>query len=316
MASGVARRQVPSRARGTGGRGAAPDRRRRRAIAGAAIGAVVVIAGGLVGARLAGSSAPAKPATDMAAIRTLTSIPAAVFDAVGTGGEAPPFALAAGQPPLRRDGLPVVVYVGAEYCPYCAVLRYSLVAALSRFGTFSNLAESASGPNDGDISTVTFARARYRSPDVAFTGIETADRFGKVLTRPPAWVAALTQTYDGDASTGTPSRFAAGRWTQPGIPFLDVANHALLAGAPASLAAVVSSGALTNGGPGFAAITRSLAHPRSATGQAIGATSFIATANYISAAVCRANGGRPTAVCASTGVRAAAQALATVTPTR
>jgi hypothetical protein len=32
-----------------------------------------------------------------------------------------------------------MLYIGAEYCPYCAAERWPLVMALSKFGTFSNL---------------------------------------------------------------------------------------------------------------------------------------------------------------------------------
>jgi len=32
-----------------------------------------------------------------------------------------------------------VVYIGAEYCPYCAVERWPLIVALNRFGTLTNL---------------------------------------------------------------------------------------------------------------------------------------------------------------------------------
>ena len=33
----------------------------------------------------------------------------------------------------------VVSYVGAEYCPYCAIQRWALLVALSKFGSFTNL---------------------------------------------------------------------------------------------------------------------------------------------------------------------------------
>ena len=42
-------------------------------------------------------------------------------------------------PPLTSDGKPLVVYIGAEYCPFCAAERWPMVVALSRFGTFSGL---------------------------------------------------------------------------------------------------------------------------------------------------------------------------------
>jgi len=33
----------------------------------------------------------------------------------------------------------VVSYVGGEYCPYCAIQRWALLVALSKFGSFTNL---------------------------------------------------------------------------------------------------------------------------------------------------------------------------------
>ena len=41
--------------------------------------------------------------------------------------------------PLTKNGLPEVLYVGAEYCPFCAAERWALIVALSKFGSFSKL---------------------------------------------------------------------------------------------------------------------------------------------------------------------------------
>jgi hypothetical protein len=37
--------------------------------------------------------------------------------------------------PQVRGGHPLTVFVGAQYCPYCASMRWPLVEALNRFGT-------------------------------------------------------------------------------------------------------------------------------------------------------------------------------------
>ncbi|MGH3290263.1 MAG: DUF929 family protein, partial [Trebonia sp.] len=47
-------------------------------------------------------------------------------------------------PPLTRGGKPEVLYVGAEYCPYCAMENWPLIVALSRFGQFTGLTTSRS----------------------------------------------------------------------------------------------------------------------------------------------------------------------------
>ena len=40
---------------------------------------------------------------------------------------------------LTLNNKPEILYIGAEYCPFCAAERWSMIIALSRFGTFSNL---------------------------------------------------------------------------------------------------------------------------------------------------------------------------------
>jgi hypothetical protein len=69
-----------------------------------------------------------------------------------------------------------VLYVGAEFCPFCAAERWPLLLALSRFGTFSNLKESHSSAADvfPNTPTVSFYGSTYESDYVAFTPVETA----------------------------------------------------------------------------------------------------------------------------------------------
>ena len=38
--------------------------------------------------------------------------------------------------------------MGAEYCPYCAAERWSMIVALGRFGTFSGLQTMRSSSTD------------------------------------------------------------------------------------------------------------------------------------------------------------------------
>ena len=68
-----------------------------------------------------------------------TSVPASTLDTVGAGSgvTAPPEIK--GGTPLTSGGKPEVLYMGAEYCPFCAAERWAMVVALSRFGTFSGL---------------------------------------------------------------------------------------------------------------------------------------------------------------------------------
>lgn len=52
-----------------------------------------------------------------------TEVPSAALDAAGAGDGALPERLPAGTPLLVSDGKPEIVYIGAEFCPYCASER-------------------------------------------------------------------------------------------------------------------------------------------------------------------------------------------------
>jgi hypothetical protein len=76
---------------------------------------------------------------------------------------APKLARCAGNVFRLTAGKPLVVYIGAEYCPFCAAQRWPLVVALSRFGTFSGLSVTRSASEDvfPDTATLSFHSASY-----------------------------------------------------------------------------------------------------------------------------------------------------------
>jgi len=107
----------------------------------------------------------------------------------------------ASAPLLTKDGKVLVVYVGAEYCPFCAAERWAIVQALSRFGTWMNLRPALSAPATiepslPDLPTYTFVNATYVSDAVAFEGYEIADRLQNPLQSPSAIAQQLLQRYD------------------------------------------------------------------------------------------------------------------------
>ena len=62
------------------------------------------------------------------------SVPAASLDAVGSPSSDSLPTVVSGATILKdEDGKPIVTYVGAEYCPYCAAERWAMAVALSRF---------------------------------------------------------------------------------------------------------------------------------------------------------------------------------------
>jgi Domain of unknown function (DUF929) len=213
-------------------------------------------------------------------------VPVSVLDQVAGGnGVTPPKALPSNTPVLEQDGKPEVLYIGAEYCPFCATERWPLVVALSRFGTFTNLGgtESAAAPEAfPQTQTFTFHGATYTSDVLSFVGVETntnqRDAGGGygALETPTAAQQALLQTYDVKPYT-----------TQPGaIPFLMIGNRFVSVGA--SYDPTLLQGLTRD------QIATALSDPTSALAQAVDGA-----ANTLTAAICKATDGRPASVCAN-----------------
>ncbi|HYM49220.1 MAG TPA: DUF929 family protein [Candidatus Limnocylindrales bacterium] len=255
-------------------------------LGGAAVGLVVL---GLIlffvlgGGRPTPSPTPTNQVPEVV-LKAVTSPSPAVVAAVGTGGNPVDLTRVAATTTLKDpSGKPLVVYVGAEYCPFCAAERWSLIMALARFGTFHNLSETTSSSTDvyPNTSTFTFHGASYTSPDVAFQPVEIQDRNGQPLETPPAQVSQLFDTYDQPPYTVT-SR---------GIPFLDIAGRFVLK--QTSYSPQVLQG-LT-----WDQIAAALSDPNSPVTRAI-----VGNANTLTAAVCSVTGNQPSAACALPAIQA------------
>ncbi|HLJ59841.1 MAG TPA: DUF929 family protein [bacterium] len=214
----------------------------------------------------------------------LTAIPEATWNRVGAVDTGHPQIVGA----LSATGTPVVLYVGAEFCPNCAATRWSLVAALERFGTFTGLALSASSATDTFPSTptLTMLHARYQSRYVALETVElqgnTQDASGQY---PP--LQRLTPSQAALYSHDDPSGY---------IPFLLVGGRYLLVGSSFSPALLQ--------GMDWQTIAAGLPLGTTAAARAI-----LGAANAMSAEICAVDGGAPAAVCRSAGVRNAAALL-------
>lgn len=264
---------------------------------------VLVIVVVLVVLRLTqGSTTTPAPALFLApdaVVHAVSGIPPAVFDAVGApASSTPPPQVLSGQPVLTMDGHPEVVFVGAQFSPYSAAARWAVVAALSRFGSFTKLGATSSSAAEvfGHTPTFNFSGSSYRSSVLTFTADETygdspstdAPAGFPVLQTPSGPVGSLLRRYDGASAAAGPVA----------LPFLDVGNQVLFLGA-----GIGFSPSLLHG-QSLSQVAADLSDPTSAVGQAV-----VGAANEISAAVCRATAQRPTAVCSSSGVRAAAARL-------
>jgi thiol-disulfide isomerase/thioredoxin len=278
------------------------EQRKRIYLAGGSILVVVIVVIALVLINLnkspatgVGSNGPTGAALT-SVINDTTAVPAATLDKVGSGSgnvTATPITLKGNQPPLTSGGKPVMLYMGAEYCPYCAAERWAMVVALSRFGTFTGLATTHSASVDGagnqevypNTSTWTFLNASYTSKYLVFQHVEQytnipdkSNGFYTSLQTPTSAQQALITKYDTsayDPSLGSNSG---------SIPFVDFGNKYMIAGAsydPQVLA-----------GKTWTQIAAALKDPSSPIAQAIDGT-----ANYITAAICQLTGNQPASAC-------------------
>jgi Domain of unknown function (DUF929) len=197
------------------------------------------------------------------------------LSAVGAGSATP--LLARRMPALSRNGLPLVLYVGAEWCPYCAAERWALVAALGRFGTFEGVKLVRSSGSDQYPNTATFslAGARYRSQYLAFDAVELQDRNHRQLQRMTDAQRRVFQRYDRRTFTGRDNG---------AIPFVDVGGRFVLSGAQ------FDPGVL--GAQNARDIASAVQRP--ATEQARG---VLGAANHITAALCTLTNDQPQGTC-------------------
>jgi len=229
-----------------------------------------------------------QPAT-AAVVRQVTNVSPAVINAVGGGTLASTITfpdnhtLPAGAPlptsfssvsstPLSVNGKPEILYIGGEFCPICAADRWSLVNALSRFGTFSNLQFIHSAADDGDLASFTFYGSGYTSNYIDFTGIENEDRSQNQLSSLTDQQTQLLTTLGGS-----------------GYPFVDVAG-VYVNKASDSYPGGYDPSVLT--GESWAQIAGALSNASSPITQGI-----IGGANHLTAAICKVTHNQPGSVC-------------------
>jgi hypothetical protein len=278
------------------------EQRRRVLIAGGSILAVIIVIVAFI--VIKANSSPSKPTTTSSSangptgsalasvVAKVTSVPASTLNTVGIGGgavSATPQTIKGSPAALTSGGKPEMLYMGAEYCPYCAAERWSMIVALSRFGTFTGLATVHSGIKDGagetepdpSTPTWTFVNAKYTSKYLAFTPVEMQTNIPDASTgsyttlqTPTAAQNALITKYD-----------AAPYTTEAGaIPFVDFGNKYLIIGAS------YDPGVLA--GLSWSTVATDLHNPSSPVAQAVDGT-----ANYITAAICKMTGNQPASAC-------------------
>jgi Domain of unknown function (DUF929) len=225
-------------------------------------------------------------------VHTVTSVPASTLDTVGAGTFDGKIQTSTGNPaPLTSGGKPELLYIGAEYCPYCAANRWAMIVALSRFGTFSGLATVHSGITNGagtaepypNTPTFTFAKSTYTSPYLNFTPVETQTNIPDsttgtytALQTPTAAQQGLLNKYD--TAPYIDAQYAGS------IPFLDFGNKYVSIGVSYPNTAIQN---MT-----WTQIAAALSNPNSTVAKAVDGT-----ANYFTAAICKMTNNQPATAC-------------------
>ncbi len=268
------------------------EARRRMLLIGGIVSVVVVVVVVMViiattGGKKKGNQdfADTRAPAPAAAVKQVTTIPAADFEKVDTSSVISPPKKVSGSP-YTVDGKPGVLYYGAEYCPYCAAERWPFVVALSRFGTWSNLQQTASSATDTNPNTATFSftGAKYSSQYVGFAAVETETNTGKPLEKANSAQQSLLSKYAAD-STGSVS-----------IPFIDFGNKYTIQGG------TYDSTILD--GKSFEEIASAVADPQSKIGKAV-----LGNANVMTGAICEMTNGKPANVCDASNIKTIRTAL-------
>jgi hypothetical protein len=286
------------------------ETRRRIFVAGGSVLAVIVIIVGLVIFKTTNKPGPSGKAPSATAslesqvIYDVSHVPASALNKVGAG---PTGANAVDPLQLPRkkvgvltlDGKPEMLYVGAEYCPFCAAERWAMAVALSRFGTFTGLHLIHSDSDDifSNTMTLSFYQSSYSSQYLTFVPVETTTEDKAALQTPTAAENKLLNTYD--VPPYVPSAAYDGSF-----PFIDIANQYVDDGAqyePSVLGTTENVDA-SHFGLTWQEIASDLSNPSSSVGQAI-----LGTANDLTAGICKVTGGQPGSVCNSPGVKAISQ---------
>ncbi len=222
-------------------------------------------------------------------LRALAHLPPAVGAQAGAVSNVT--AAVAHPSPLAVGGRPEFLYIGADYCPFCAAQRWAIVTALDRFGSFRGIELMRSSSTDVDPSTptFTFVHTRYKSPYIAFREVEleknTVNAQG---IYPPLQTMSASELKTLDRLDGPPyvPQSQAGS-----IPFVDVGGRYVWIGAG------YDPGILH--GLNWSQVAARVNRHHGSVADAIGAT-----ADEMTAQICAVDGHKPASVCRNPAIGA------------
>lgn len=207
-------------------------------------------------------------------MQELTGVSDSTLNSIGAVSTVSPPAAVNGTP-LISNGKPEVLYVGGEYCPYCAFERWGMIVALSRFGSFTGIEymQSSSTDVNSNTPTFTFQNATFTSQYITFTAVEEFNRTSETVAWHPLTTdqQALVTQY----STG-------------GIPFIDIGNSYVVTGVQSQLVLTT----LNLSGQNWTKVASQLNNSDSLVAQGIDGT-----ANSLITAICKIDGAQPSSVC-------------------
>jgi hypothetical protein len=248
-------------------------RRFRRYSAGTAALAVALVVILVVGLTHRGSSTPPPVPVAPSVLHLVTSVPSSVADQAGRGSVTTGVPATISGAELRTGGKPQLLFIGGEFCPFCAADRWAIVNTLSRFGTVRGLSQIRSS-EDG-IATFSFRHASFTSPVLSFAGREVEDQRGHQLM-------SLTVAQHHQWTT-----YLAPGASRSAFPFLSVAGRYV------STSTMVDPRLLL--GKTWQQIAAAVSDPSSAIGQSV-----LGAANYLTAALCQVTGNQPASACTPT----------------
>lgn len=286
------------------------EQRRRIYLAGGSILVVVIVVIAFVlvklnsGGGTAAASSNGPTGTALTSVtKQVTDIPTSITDKVGGGGIPAAFFVDAKTSSavsststnmgsyfatvdgkaLTENGKPEVLFIGSEYCPYCAAQRWAMVNAFSRFGTFTGLTTTHSSSSDVDANTPTFTfyGSTYTSKYISFTSVELNKNYrqGNSTSSSAPYVTLQTPTA---AEQATQSAYDP----QGYIPFIDFGNKYVQVGNISPLTPTMLDGKT------WAQVAAAMNEPSSTIAKAEDGN-----ANYETAAICQLTNNQPASAC-------------------
>jgi len=183
-----------------------------------------------------------------------------------------------GGPQFVANGKPVVVFVGGEFCEYCAVERWALIIALDRFGSFTNLHYMASASDEGDYVTFSFVGSSYTSNYIVFRPYEAEDRSMSPLQTVPSNYSTIWNSFGN------------------GFPFLDLGNTYVIKQSVLSYPDILA-------GKNWTTILNEIAISDSVGLQ------IREAANLLTGVICKVTQGAPVAVCSASDITVSSSSI-------